>query len=99
MPNLHPNLHPIPNHKVQFEAYLHVNAILWRVVFRELRALTNDKRMALNPLELNNLYEDLWAVGDMLLTDDSLHLLQDEYRPWGKTSMRHRGWLEVLCNT
>jgi hypothetical protein len=69
---------------VQFEAYLHVNAILWRVVFRELRALTNDKRMALNPLELNNLYEDLWAVGDMLLTDDSLHLLQDEYRPWAK---------------
>ncbi len=28
---------------VQFEAHLHVNAIMWRQVFRELRALTNDK--------------------------------------------------------
>ena len=38
-------------------------AILWRVVFRELRALTNDKKMALNPFELNNLYEEYGQWG------------------------------------
>jgi hypothetical protein len=54
------------------------------MVFRELRALTNDKKMALNPLELNNLYEDLWAVGDLLLSDACLDLLEDDYRPWAK---------------
>jgi hypothetical protein len=40
--------------------------------------------MGLNPLELNNLYEDLWAVGDLLLTEASLDVLKDEYRPWAK---------------
>jgi hypothetical protein len=29
---------------VHFEAYGHVNAIMWRVVFKELRGLTNSER-------------------------------------------------------
>ncbi len=41
------------------KAYLHVNAIMWRQVFRELRALTNDKTIKVNPLQLNDLYEHL----------------------------------------
>ena len=36
-----------------FEAYVHVGAIMWRVVFRELRALTNSKGLELNPFDLN----------------------------------------------
>jgi hypothetical protein len=36
-----------------FEAYVHVGAIMWRVVFRELRALTNSKGLELNPFALN----------------------------------------------
>jgi hypothetical protein len=28
---------------LHFEAYVHVNAIMWRVVFKELRGLTNSK--------------------------------------------------------
>jgi hypothetical protein len=35
------------------EAYVHVGAIMWRVIFRELRALTNSKGLELNPLALN----------------------------------------------
>ncbi len=36
-----------------FEAYVHVGAIMWRVVFRELRELTNSKGHELNPMALN----------------------------------------------
>lgn len=36
-----------------FEAYVHVGAIMWRVVFRELRGLTNSKGLELNPMALN----------------------------------------------
>jgi hypothetical protein len=36
-----------------FEAYVHVGAIMWRVVFKELRGLTNSKGLELNPLTLN----------------------------------------------
>ena len=67
-----------------FECYVHVNAIMWRVVYRELRALTNDATMNLNPMELNNVYEDLWNVGTLLQTDAALSVLQDDYRPWPK---------------
>ena len=38
---------------VHFQAYLHVCAVMWRTVYRELRALTNDNGLELNPLELN----------------------------------------------
>jgi hypothetical protein len=36
-----------------FEAYVHVGAIMWRVVFRELRGLTNSKGLELSPMALN----------------------------------------------
>jgi len=36
-----------------FEAYVHVGAIMWRVVFRELRGLTNSKGLELTPMALN----------------------------------------------
>jgi hypothetical protein len=67
-----------------FECYVHVNALLWRVVYRELRALTNDATINLNPMDLNNVYEDLWNVGTLLQTDEALSMFQDDYRPWPK---------------
>jgi hypothetical protein len=60
---------------------MHVNAIMWRVVYRELRALTNDSELNLNTMELNDVYEDLWNVGTLLMTDS---VLDPEYRPWPK---------------
>jgi hypothetical protein len=41
---------------LHFEAYIHVSAILWRQIFKELRGVTNSKGIELNPLELNYLY-------------------------------------------
>jgi hypothetical protein len=37
---------------IRYESYVHVNAIMWRVLYRELRALTNDSTMQLNPMEI-----------------------------------------------
>jgi hypothetical protein len=37
---------------IHFECYLHVNVSMWRLVYRELRALTNDSTLNLNPLKL-----------------------------------------------
>ncbi len=50
---------------------------MWRQVFRELRALTNDKSMALNALELNDLYEELWNVGTLLQGDSWREIFDD----------------------
>ena len=47
---------------VHFEAYVHVNAIMWRVVFKELRGLTNSKGLEISPTELNCLYEYLYDL-------------------------------------
>lgn len=70
---------------IQYECYVHVNATLWRVVYRELRALTNDNIMALNPMELNDIYDALWNVGTLLQNDaDALSILEDGFRPWPK---------------
>ncbi len=67
---------------VQFEAYLHVNALMWRLIYRELRALTNDLTMGLSPLEINDLYDHLWNVGVLLKGEDSLNIIEDGWRPW-----------------
>ena len=72
---------------LRFEAYVHVCASMWIVAFRELRGLTNIKKledsgMALNPMELNDLYDCLWAVGDLLNSDNCLSIFEPEYRPW-----------------
>ncbi len=88
-PNPYSISNPVPNPQVRmemtpFECYIHVNAIMWRVVYRELRALTNDAELHLNPMELNDVYEHLWNVGTLLMTDDGLSVLDSEYRPWPK---------------
>ncbi len=63
---------------------MHVNAVMWRMVYRELRALTNDGMMNLNPMELNEVYEQLWNVGTLLRSEDTLTIFDDQYRPWPK---------------
>jgi hypothetical protein len=63
---------------------VHVNAIMWRVVYRELRALTNDSAINLDPMELCDIYEQVWVVGSLLQSDDCLSILDDGYRPWPK---------------
>jgi hypothetical protein len=55
---------------------------MWRVVYRELRALTNDNKLGLNPMELNDLYEELWNVGSLIQTEESLSILDEDFRPW-----------------
>jgi hypothetical protein len=55
---------------------------MWRVVYRELRALTNDKTLSLNPMDLNDLYEEVWNVGSLLQTNESLSILDEGFRPW-----------------
>jgi hypothetical protein len=69
---------------IPFEAYLHVNAVMWRQVFKELRALTNDASVKLTPFALNELYEHLWHVGGMLQTESCLDIFDDDFRPWPK---------------
>ena len=67
-----------------FECFIHANAIMWRVVYRELRALTNDASINLNPMEINDVYEEVWNVGVLLQSENSLSLLDLDYRPWPK---------------
>jgi hypothetical protein len=69
---------------IHYECYVHVNAIMWRVLYRELRALTNDSTMNLNPMEINDLYEAVWNVGVVLQSDEALSILDLDYRPWAK---------------
>ncbi len=74
---------------IRFEAYVHVNALMWKVAFAELRALTNRKSVAesglgLNPMDLNSLYEYLWNMGILLKTQSCLDILDPEFRPWPK---------------
>jgi hypothetical protein len=64
-----------------FEAYVHV--IMWRVVFKELRGLTNSKGLEISPTELINiLYEYLYDLGTMLQTTQCMTIFKDGYRPW-----------------
>jgi hypothetical protein len=70
---------------IQYECYVHVNATMWRVVYRELRALTNDKSMALNPMDVNDIYDALWNVGVLLQNEmEVLSIFEVGYRPWPK---------------
>jgi hypothetical protein len=67
---------------LHFEAYCHVCALLWRVIFMELRALTNSKGLEIDPLTLNCVYEDLYDVGLLMQTPQCLALLEPNFRPW-----------------
>jgi hypothetical protein len=69
---------------IHYECYVHVNATMWRVLYRELRALTNDSSLNLNPMVINELYEHVWNVGVLLQSDDALSILELDYRPWPK---------------
>jgi hypothetical protein len=55
---------------------------MWRVVFKELRGLTNSKGLDISPIELNSLYEDLYALGTVLQTDNSMVVFDKGFRPW-----------------
>ncbi len=55
---------------------------MWRVVYQELCALTNDKKLSLNPMDLNDLYEEVWNVGSLLQMEESLSILDEGFRPW-----------------
>ena len=72
---------------LHYEAYIHANAIMWKVAFEELRALTNKKDLqavgvGLNPLELNNLYDHMWNLGTLLQGESALTILDADFRPW-----------------
>jgi hypothetical protein len=67
---------------IHFEAYVHVNAILWRVVFRELRALTNGKGPELSPIASNALYESMYDFGQLLQTAASLRVFEHGFHAW-----------------
>ncbi len=69
-------------------AQVHVNAIMWRVVYRELRALTNDSALNLNPMEICDIYEHVWNVGTLLQSDECLSILDDGYRSCKKLTER-----------
>jgi hypothetical protein len=67
---------------LHFEAYVHVNAIMWRVVFKELRGLTNSKGLEICPTELNSLYEYLYDLGVTLQTAKCMCVFDNGFRPW-----------------
>jgi hypothetical protein len=67
---------------IHFEAYCHVRALLWRVIFKELRGQTNSTGLEIDPLTLNRVYEDLYDVGLLLQTDKALIILEPNFRLW-----------------
>ena len=67
---------------IHFDAYIHVCATMWVVAFEELRALTNSTKVALNPLELHRIYDELWKLGTKLQSESPLDIYSDDYRPW-----------------
>jgi hypothetical protein len=67
---------------IKFEAYVHVNALMWQVAFAELRALTNrkavrDTRFGLNPMELNDLYEYLRNMGVTMQSKNAMGVFEE----------------------
>jgi hypothetical protein len=71
------------------DAYVHVSALMWKVAFGELRALTNRKAVqqsgfGLNPIELNELYDYLWNMGVFMQSEQGMDVFKPEYRPWPK---------------
>jgi hypothetical protein len=90
--------------QIRFQAYIHTNAIMWKICFQELRALTNTKQMnelgmGVNPMELSDIYDHVWNLGLLLQSDRCLEVLQSEYRPWPKVRVAEAGsihFYEVL---
>ena len=67
---------------LHFEAYCHVCALMWRLVFWELRGLTNSTGLEIDPLTLNEIYEHLYDLGKRLQTDQALTIIEPMFRPW-----------------
>jgi hypothetical protein len=67
---------------LHFEVYVHVLAILWRQIFKELRDVTNSKGLELHPIELNYLYEYLYDLGTLLQSKDCFDVFKDDFRAW-----------------
>ncbi len=66
----------------------HVESLLSRII----RALTNSKQLIesglnINPMELNDVYEHVWNLGAKLQTNESLSILQPQYRAWPKVQI------------
>ncbi len=92
LPHLVRLLDPTPQITFRFQAYIHTCAIMWKVCFQELRALTITKQLSLaglnvNPMELNDIYEHVWNLGVLLQTNESLSILEPGYRAWPKVSL------------
>ena len=84
--------------QIRFQAYIHTNAILWKICFQELRALTNTKQMnvvglGVNPMELGDIYDHVWNLGVVLQSQGCLQVLQASYRPWPKLREAEAGSL------
>jgi hypothetical protein len=67
---------------LHFEAYVHICALMWRVIFKELRGLTNSKGLEIGPLDLNIIYEQLYDLGNLLQTDECMVVFNARFRPW-----------------
>jgi hypothetical protein len=86
---------------IRFEACVHVNALMWKVAFAELRALTNRKAvqesgLGMNPMELNELYDFLWNMGVLMQSEQAMDILKPDYRPWSKLIESCRYRLRVI---
>jgi hypothetical protein len=46
--------------------------------------LDERQKLALNPMDLNDLYEEVWNVGALLQTDESPAVMEDGFRPWSR---------------
>ena len=84
---------------IPFECYVHVNAIMWRVVYRELRALTNASDINLNPMDLNDVYACVWNVGSLIMSENALSILDANYRPWPKVKDGTINFAGILQST
>ena len=80
-----------------FEAYVHVSALMWVTAFSQLRFLTNATMVSLNPMEVNDLYDYLWKMGDKMKGPEALDIFEDAYEPWPQVQQNNdalRKWCE-----
>jgi hypothetical protein len=54
---------------LHFEAYCHICALMWRIIFLELRGLTNSTELEIDSLTLNEIYEHLYDLGKLAATN------------------------------
>ena len=82
---------------IHMEAFMHVSATMWTTCSRELRALTNGTITGLNPVELSEIYEELFKVGTLLQGENPLRILDQDHRPWERPErVRDHTWYETF---